>query len=231
MIGTGWALHGTLSVASPTQRRQVIQQLLQGDLADLADEKLHQLLPKIKHKPWAPKKWKNNQIHQQSQKQRNMVPGSNGKHFSVLKNTYPSLSMAKLGIDEDALCFISMEKNVSFELQRRHANGEMVHALKRAVFPELNLRSYLKCKSDLDLQTIRCLLRTRPTDEATELEQSLTKATRTERQRTVPVPRSMIPNRGKALTKLAGQAQVTALKNAHNMFPSFHRLQPVEYED
>ncbi|KAG9281017.1 carbonic anhydrase 12 [Astyanax mexicanus] len=227
----GWALRGTLSVASPTQRRQVIQQLLQGDLADLADEKLHQLLPKIKRKPWAPKEWKNDLIHQQSQKQRNKVPGPNGKNLPVLKNTDPSLSLAKLGINEDALCFISMEKNVSFQLLRRHANEEMVHALKRVVFPELNLRSYLKCKSDLDLQTIRCLLRTRPTDEAAELEQSLTKATRTDRQQTMPLPRSMTPNRGSALTKLAGQTPITALKNAHNMFPPFYRQIPVEYED
>ncbi len=47
---------------------------------------------------------------------------------------------------------------------------------ERGHLPELNLRSYLHCRSDLDLQTIRKLIKGRSRDEAAELEQSLAEA-------------------------------------------------------
>lgn len=213
-------MHGTFSVATPVQRKLVIQQLLNGDLADLADEGLHHLLPKIKRKPWAPKKWKNNLSHQK--KQENKVYGNDP---SALKNTYGSPYMRKLSINEDELCFMSLENNVSLQLSKHHKNGEMVHALRKAVFPELNMRSYLHCRSDLDIQTIRCLLQTRPTDEAAELEQTLTKATNKERDRAITKHHSP------ALTKLAGQPRTTALKNTYNTILTIQKRQPIEFED
>ncbi|XP_036431937.1 carbonic anhydrase 12 isoform X1 [Colossoma macropomum] len=223
----GWGLHGSLSVVSPMQRKLVIQQLLKGDLADLADEGLQQLLPKIKRKPWAPKKWKSNQTHQQwsqvtEKQQKNKVPENNP---SVWKNTDTSPYTGKLGVNEDELCFMSLEKNVSLQLRKHHRDGEMVHTLRKAVFPELNLRSYLKCKSDLDMQTIKYLLHTRPTEDADELEKTLTKTTKKERQR------AMSQYHGPALTKLTGQSQATGLKNAYNMVPTNHKREPIEFED
>ncbi|XP_066524525.1 carbonic anhydrase 12 isoform X2 [Hoplias malabaricus] len=221
----GWEQYATNSVASPMQRRLVIQQLLSGDLADLADEGLQQLLPKIKHKPWAPKTWKENQINQHSSTDKPQKNRLHGNNPSAGKNAHTSPYLEKIVINEDELCFLSMEKNVSLLLRKHHKDGEIIHALKKTVFPELNLRSYLNCKSDLDLQTIRNLLRTRPTDEAAELEETLTKATKKERQR------AMTQYHSPALTKLTGQNQVTGLKNVFNMNPTNHRLQPTEYED
>ncbi|MCI4381809.1 hypothetical protein PGIGA_G00256110 [Pangasianodon gigas] len=226
----GWGLHGTTSVASPMQRTLVIQQLLNGDLADLADGGLHHLLPKLQRKPWAVKKWRNNpkqqHLGQATEKhQKNKGLDTTGNNPLVWKNTHASSYMGMFGINDDALCFVSLEKNVSVRLRRHHADAQMIQALRKAVFPELNLKSYLNCRSDLDLQTIRHLLRSRPTDEANELDQALTKVSQGHKQR------SMTQYQGSALTKLTGQTQAAVLKNSHNMVPTNHRLQPMEWED
>ncbi|KAK2834461.1 hypothetical protein Q7C36_015162 [Tachysurus vachellii] len=226
-----WGLPGTTSVASPMQRRQVIQQLLNGDLADLADGELHHLLPKLQRKPWAVKKLRNKPVQQhfgevteQHQKNKGIDTTGNNQQ-SVWKNSHASSSGGMSGINDDALCFISLEKNVSVWIRRHHENTQMIQALRKAVFPELNLKSYLNCRSDLDLQTIRYLLRSRPTDEANELDQALTKASQKHKQK------PMTQYQGSALTKLTGQTQAAVLKNSHNMVPTNHRLQPMEWED
>ncbi|KAG7323957.1 hypothetical protein KOW79_011973 [Hemibagrus wyckioides] len=206
----GWGLHGTTSVASPMQRRLVIQHLLNGDLADLADGELHHLLPKLQRKPWAVKKLKNNPKQQ---------------HLGQVTEKHQKNKGVDTTINDDALCFINLEKNVSVWLSRHHPNTQMTQALRKAVFPDLNLKSYLNCRSDLDLQTIRHLLRSRPSDEANELDQALTKVREGHKQR------PMTQYQGSALTKLTGQTQAAGLKNSHNMVPTNHRLQPMEWED
>lgn len=227
MCGAGWGLHGTTSVASPMQRRLVIQQLLNGDLADGG---LHHLLPKLQRKSWAVKKWGNNpkqhnlgQVTEKHQKNKGLDTA--GKQPSVWKNAHTSSYMGVFGTNDDALCFISLEKNVSVSLRRHHTDAQMIRALRKAVFPELNLKSYLNCRSDLNLQTIRHLLRSRPTDEANELDQALTKVNQGHKQR------AMTKYQGSVLTKLTGQTQAAVLKNSHNMVPTNNRLQPMEWED
>ncbi|XP_076863630.1 carbonic anhydrase 12 [Brachyhypopomus gauderio] len=222
--------HGRHLVASPLQRRQIIQQLLMGDLSDVMDESLHHLLPKLARKPWVAKKRKTNQRYQHwsqitEKKQRNQMPNPTGKTPSVWKTVHISPCWQKYGINEDSLSYTHLKNNVTLQLGRHHTDIQVVKALRKAVFPELNLRSYLNCKSDLDLQTIRCLLRTRPTDEATELDQALTKAS--QRQKLKP----MAENRGPALTKLTGQTSVTIHKNAHNMVPANLKEHATEWED
>lgn len=229
LCGAGWGLHGITSVASPMQRRLVIQQLLNGDLADLADEGLQHLLPKLQRKPWAVKKWRNNpkqqHLSQVTEKHyKNKGLNTAGNSPSVWKNTHASSHMGLFGINDNAVCFISLEKNVSIQLSR-HADAQMIQALRKAVFPELNMKSYLNCRSDLALQTIRYLLRSRPTDEANELDQALTKVSQVHKQR--PMTQYQNP----ALIKQTGQTQAAVLKNSHNMVPANHRLQPVEWED
>ncbi|KAI5100512.1 carbonic anhydrase 12 isoform X1 [Silurus meridionalis] len=225
-----WGLHGTTSVASPMQRRLVIQHLINGDLADLADEGLHHLLPKLQRKNWAVKKWRNNSNQQplgQSTEKHQKNKGLNvtRNNPSVWRNTHGRSYMGMSAINDDALCFISMEKNVSVWVTKHHADAQMIQALRKAVFPDLNLKSYLNCRSDLDLLTIRHLLRSRPTDEANELDQALTKASQGHKQK------PMTQYQGSALTKISGQTQAAVLKNSHNMVPTNHRLQPVEWED
>ncbi|KAK3526772.1 hypothetical protein QTP70_033581 [Hemibagrus guttatus] len=204
----GWGLHGTTPVASPVQRRLVIQHLLNGDLADLADGELRHLLPKLQRKPWAVKK-----LNNPKQQHLGQVTEKHQKNKGVDTTI------------NDALCFINLEKNVSVWLRRHHLNTQMTQALRKAVFPELNLKSYLNCRSDLDLQTIRHLLRSRPSDEANELDQALTKVSQGQKQR------PMTQYQGSALTKLTGQTQAAGLKSSHNMVPTNHRLQPMEWED
>ncbi|XP_026859084.2 carbonic anhydrase 12 [Electrophorus electricus] len=221
--------HGSLLVASPMQRRLIIQQLLMGDVADVMDEGVNHLLPQLAQKRWAAKKWKNNHRHPHwsqvtEKKQNNQVSGTPGKTL-VWKNTHISPFWGKHGINEDSLSYIYLEKNVTLQLSRHHTDIQVVKALRKAVFPQLNLQSYLNCKSDLDLQTIRCLLRTRLTDESTELEQALTIATLRQKQK------PMAEYHGSALTKLTGQAPVTIPKNAHSMAPANLREQPTELED
>ncbi|XP_062855714.1 carbonic anhydrase 12 [Trichomycterus rosablanca] len=201
-----WGLHGSLSVASPMQRRLAIQQLLRGDLADLADEGLHHLLPKLRNKPWAPKKLNSNQRPKPSSQVAKKLP-----------------STLKSAINDDVLCFVSLEKNVSLEVSRRHAESQIIHALKKAVFPKLNLHSYLNCRSDLDLQTIRYLIYSRPGDEAEELDQALTRAI----QRQKPLKQ----HQGSALSKLTRQTKAAGIKNSQDVVFANHRLQAAEWED
>lgn len=230
VCGAGWGLHGTTSVASPMQRRLVIQQLLNGDLADLADGGLHHLLPKLQRKSWALKKLGNNPKQQNlgqvtEKHQKNKGIDTTGKNPSVWKNTHASSYMGMFGTNDDVLCFMSLEKNVSVSLRSPHSDARMIQALRKAVFPELNLKSYLNCRSDLDLQTIRCLLLSRPTDEANELDQALTKVNQGHKQK------ATTQYQGSALTKITGQTQAAVLKNSHNMVPANNRLQPMEWED
>ncbi|XP_042182665.1 uncharacterized protein ca12 [Oncorhynchus tshawytscha] len=228
----GRGLQGaTQTVTSPFLRRQVINQLLDGDLADLADQDglnqlldgdladqdglnqlldgdladlvdqdgLNKLLPK---KPRAPgkkgwtqshigsKHYQNtgsqtqNSLQQQRSKPNKVPSGGTGAARLVpspWKNQQNRQPVWKLGLSEDMLCYVSLEQDVSRQLSRgrspTHTDTQLVQALRETLFPELNLRSYLGCKSDLALFTIRQLLRGRSaTDEALELDQAIVKA-------------------------------------------------------
>ncbi|XP_060933206.1 carbonic anhydrase 12 [Limanda limanda] len=168
----GRGLHATRTVTSPLTRKRVVQQLLVGDLADLADEGLYQLLPSGSEKLHAGKK--KDLKNQQSQslaksKQWPLNP-------SPRKKSQTKQSVGKLGLAEDALCYVSLEQRVLHQLQLSHSENQLVHTLRDEVFPKLNLHSYLDCRSDLALPTIRHILKGRPTDEAFELNRSLRKA-------------------------------------------------------
>ncbi|XP_051548127.1 uncharacterized protein LOC127437324 [Myxocyprinus asiaticus] len=210
-------LHDILSVASPFQRRQVIQKLLVCDLADLADEGLYQLLPKMNHKPGVDIKLKNikklwSQATQKQHWPKNKAPSSTAGNNMPASPYMSTLYMNKV------LCFESLEKNIIHQLQRCQAMGQMVQALREVVFPELNLKSYLDCRSDLDLEAMRQLVQGRPRDEAAELEQSLAKAM--QRQMKRQIKRQRNPN----LKSITGHPQAMILKN-YNLASSYHRPQ------
>ncbi|XP_041650598.1 carbonic anhydrase 12 [Cheilinus undulatus] len=168
----GRGLHGTLTVTSPLTRKQIVQQLLVGDLADLADEGLYQLLPSSPDQLHAGKKKDLKEEHSQSlaKYKRQTV------NTSLRKKSQTNRSVGKFVLAEDTLSYASLEQRVFHQLRQAHAENKLVQALKDIVFPELNLKSYLDCRSDLALPTIRHILRGRPTDEAFELDRSLTKA-------------------------------------------------------
>lgn len=226
---SGAGLHGILSAASPFQRKQVIQKLLVGDLADLADEGLHQLLPKLSSQPVQDKKWKKNkkghwsQATQKEQWSKNKVPHNTGYSFSARKNVATPWYMGAFDTDK-GMCFISLEENVVHQLERYHAKGLMVEALKEVVFPELNLRSYLHCRSDLDLQTIRKLIQGRSRDEAAELEQSLAEAMLKKMRRQINQHRN--PN----MKTTIGHPPATVPKDFSSAL-TYRRPQRVEWED
>ncbi|KAM6937098.1 uncharacterized protein ca12 [Xenentodon cancila] len=168
----GRGLHGTLTVTSPLTRKQIIQQLLVGDLADLADEGLYKLLPRGAQKLQAGRRkdlrnWQSETLTKP--KQQTLSP-------PLWKKSQANHYVGKLGLAEDTLCYASLEQRVSHRLKQSHSEKDLVQALRDAVYPELNLKSYLDCKSDLALPTIRHILRGRPTDEAFELDRSLTRA-------------------------------------------------------
>ncbi|CAL8356205.1 unnamed protein product [Lota lota] len=171
----GRGQHGIRTVTSPLVRKQIIQQLLVGDLADLADEGLYQLLPSgperrlaadkkreafnKNHRPWTQHASPEKQQLRPPKKSRNKNPHGRG-----------------MGLTEEPLCYVSLEHQVLRQAKQSHTEAQLVHTLRDLVFPDLNLRSYLGCKSELDFSTIRHIIRGRPTDEVLELDGSLRRA-------------------------------------------------------
>uniref|UniRef100_A0A3P9KBM5 Carbonic anhydrase n=1 Tax=Oryzias latipes TaxID=8090 RepID=A0A3P9KBM5_ORYLA len=177
----GRGLHGILTVTSPHTRKQIIQQLLVGDLADLADEELHKLLPSGSQKLQAGrrkdfKKWQRDSLAKP--KQQMTSP-------SLRRKSQTDCFVGKLGLAGDTLHYSSLEQRVFHQLKQSHRKNHLVQALRDAVYPELNLKSYLECKSHLALPTVRQILCGRPTDEALELERTLTKAWMNQRETSV----------------------------------------------
>ncbi|XP_068458296.1 carbonic anhydrase 12 isoform X2 [Clinocottus analis] len=162
----GSGLQGT--VTSPLTRKRIVQQLLVGDLADLADDGLYKLLPSGSEKLHGKKKDLKNQESETPAKAKQQRLDS-----SIQKKSQSDHSVGKLGLAEEALCFIPLEQRVHLQQKQSHTEGQLVQALRDVTFPELNLKSYLDCKSNLALPTIRHILHGRPTDEANELEHSL----------------------------------------------------------
>lgn len=163
----GRGLHGTLTVSPPFKRKQVVHQLLAGDLADLADEGLYQLLPSGSQTVRA-----GNRKNTMSQLSVTLAKPKQQTKNPSLRKSQTNRFVGKLGMEENTLCFTSLEH----QLRQSHAESELSRILRDLIYPELNLKSYLDCKSDLALPTIRHILSRRPTDEALELDRSLTKA-------------------------------------------------------
>ncbi|KAM9376061.1 carbonic anhydrase 12 [Pholidichthys leucotaenia] len=212
----GRGLHGTLTVTSPLMRKRIIQQLLVGDLGDLADEGLYKLLPSVSEK-----------LHAGSRKDR-----KNQQRDSLAKSkqqTYPSLwpksqtnhFVGKFGPSEHTLSYISLERKVFQQLKQSHVENRLIQALREVVFPELNLKSYLNCKSDLALPTIRHILSGRPTDEAFELERSLTKALMN--QGKTPIKKNL------PVTKHSDYHPAAVSRKPHSQ--GYPWLMPMEWED
>lgn len=225
MIGSvsdaGRGLHGTLTVSSPLERKQIIEQLQVGDLADLADEGLYQLLPSGSEKLHAgrEKDLKDTQSETLAKsKHQTLNP-------SLWKKSQTKHTVGKSGLAKDALCYVSLEQRVLRHLKHSHTENQLVHALREEVFPELNLNSYLDSKSDLALPTIRHLLRGRPTDEAFELDRSLTKALMSQR-RTSPTIREGVP-----FPNYGSLSPSTVPRKPNNRGYPHPWLLPMEWED
>lgn len=177
MSNAGKGLHSTPTVTSLMRRKQIVQQLLVGDLADLADEWLHQRLQggsqKFHHG------WKKDDIRD--------TPVGSKQHmlnWSPVKKSHNVPYAGKLGLAKEAMCYACIEEKVLARLIQSHAETRLVQTLKDTVYPQLCLRSYLESKSDLSLLMIRHILKGRPpTDEANELDLSLRKALKTQKQK------------------------------------------------
>ena len=221
MSDAGRGPHGTLKATSPLTRKRIIQQLLVGDLADLADEGLYKLLPSGSEKLHAGKKKdvKNQQTETLAKsKQQTLNP-------SLLKKSQTNHFMGKLGLAENALGYVSMEQRVFHQLRQSHSENQLVHALKDEVFPELNLKSYLDCKSDLALPTVRHMLRGRPTDEAFELDRSLTKALMNQKKTSTAIKKSV------PMKSHGSLSPASASTKPHSQGYPHPWLLPMEWED
>ncbi|XP_041966199.1 carbonic anhydrase 12 isoform X1 [Alosa sapidissima] len=251
----GRALHGILKAATALQRRQVIQKLLVGDLADLADEGLYQLLPAASPKPRTTGKWKNTRksqrthapgINKQRWQQNNLpsdTTGSRGGNNAYTpttawqKGTHGWQSVGKYSVNEAALCYGSLAERTERQLRGVHGQAQLTQALHKSVFPELNLRSYLACRSELDLETVRLLLRGRPSDEANELDHSLTVATMGRKKKPAMSYRASSrattkkPMRNSQSTFGKNNANNNAYSNAYINAHRHNRIQPLEWED
>ena len=215
MSDAGRGLQGSLTVTSPLKRKQIIQQLLVGDLADLADEGLYKLLPSGSEKLHAGKKNKNQQTLAKS-KQQTLTPW---------KKSQTNRSVGKFGLAEEALCYVSLEQRVFHQLKQSHTENQLVQALRDATFPELNLKSYLDCKSDLALPTIRHLVRGRPRDEAFELDRSLTRAFMNNKKTSTAINKSV------PVTNYDGFSPATVPGKPHSRGYPHPWLLPMEWED
>ena len=171
----GRGLHGILTVTSPLVRKQIIQQLLVGDLADLADEGLYQLLPSGPEKRLVADKKRKAFNNKQGTRTQHTNPNKQLLHPPKKSRGHNPLG-GGTGLTEEALCYVSLEHQVLHQAKLSHTEAQVVHTLRDLVFPDLNLRSYLGCKSELDFSTIRHIVRGRPTDEVLELDGSLRRA-------------------------------------------------------
>ncbi|XP_028286296.1 uncharacterized protein ca12 isoform X2 [Parambassis ranga] len=218
----GRGLHSTLTVTSPLTRKHVVQQLLVGDLADLADEGLYQLLPSGSKNLRAGKKkdLKDEQSETVAKsKQQALNP-------SLWKKSQTNHYVGKFGLAEDTLCYVSLEQRVLHQLKQSHNENQLVQAVRDAVFPELNLKSYLDCKSDLALPTIRHILHGRPADEALELDRSLTKALMNQKKTSTAIKHSV------PMTNYGNRPPaVPASRKPHIQGYPHPWLLPMEWED
>lgn len=221
MSDAGRGMQGTPTVSSPLTRKRILQQLLVGDLADLADEGLHQLLPS------GPEKHHTGTKKSHKYQQGETLPKSKHQMMkqSLKKKSQTNHYVGNQGLAEDALCYVSLEQRIVRQLKQSHTETQLVHTLRDSVFPQLNLKSYLDCKSDLALSTIRSILNARPTDEAFELDRSLTKALMNQKK-THTVIKENVP-----LTKYGSLSLASVPRKPHSKASPHPWLLPMEWED
>lgn len=211
MSNAGRGLHGIPTVTSPLRRKHIVRQLLAGDLSDLADEGLHQLLPGgfQRFQPV----WRKDAIRDSAVRSKQLL-----LNFFPLKKNHTISFAQRLGLVNEALCYKSIEEKLLHQLRQSHTEIHLVQTLKDTIYPQLSLKSYLECKSDLSLLTLRHILRGRPsTDEANELELSLRNAWKTQQQKKTFEKREK--------RKESGFGPDTFQKNSHSW------LLPMEWED
>lgn len=227
-----------------------------GDLADLADEGLYQLLPDVSPKRRTTSKRKNTGksqrthtpgVNKQRWQQNSLPSGSSGGRggsnaypptTAWQKGTYGGRYASKYSINEAALCYGSMAEKVTRQLRGIHGQAQLTQMLRKSVFPELNLRSYLACRSELDLETVRLLIHRRPSDEANELDHSLTMATMGRKMKpTVSYRAPSVTKRPVRKTPSTvrrnsyNTVYSNAYNNAYNNAYRHNRIPPLEWED
>lgn len=195
---------GIPTVTSPLRRRLIVRQLL-------ADERLHQLLPdgSQRFQPF----WRKDAIRDFGVRSMQLM-----LNYFPLKKNHTITAAQKLGLGKEALCYKSIEEKLLHQLQQSHTEIQLVQTLKDTIYPQLSLKSYLECKSDLSLLTVRHILRAMPsTDKANELDLFLRNALKTQQQKkTVATVKKR---------KETGFGPATFLKNSHSW------LMPMEWED
>lgn len=212
----GRGLQGAHVVTPPLMRKRIIQQLLAGDLADLADEGLDQLLPS-----GSPRLRAGKRSRQSATLSKPKQPTLNS---SLGKKSQTNRHMGKSGLAKNPVFYTSLEQRVLHRLQRSHAENQLVESLRDEVYPELNLKSYLDCKSDLALPTIRHILRGRPADEASELDHYLTKAFMQQKKTSTTL------RKGGTTAKHGGSSTADSRKRLGQSYPHAWLL-PMEWED
>lgn len=209
MFNAGRGLHGIPTVTSPLRRKQIVQQLLVDDLSDLADERLHQLLPggSQNFQPG----WKQDAIRNSAVRSKHLL------NSSPPKKSHTITSARKLGLAKEVLCYNSIEQKILHQLQQSHTEMQLVQTLKDTIYPQLSLKSYLESKSDLSLLTVRHILRGYSTNDAKELDLSLRNALKTQQQK-----KTFLSVKKR---KESGFDTDTVPKNPHSW------LLPMEWED
>ncbi|KAG9341244.1 hypothetical protein JZ751_019685 [Albula glossodonta] len=223
-------LHGTPTVTPAHLRRKVIQHLLAGEPSDVDEE---QLPPKFNQKQgpgkmWADRKSQNSlgpsAPKQKGQQSVKMGDGSSlGPTFR--KNSKTASHMGKPGLFQDSLCYSTLEKKVYRQLKKANAEHQLAEALREVLFPELNVRSYLACRSELALPTIMFLLRGQPLEKAAELDNLPVKDNHRSKKR------NTVNKLDPTHTTQAGQRQATIQKNTQNQARPRPVLLGWEWED
>ncbi|XP_061077225.1 carbonic anhydrase 12 [Conger conger] len=214
----GRGLHGTLTVTPAFLRRQVVQHLLAGAPSDPDDDPPSQLSAKPGRGPRANRKWADHKSRRSlslapvQRKGQQSVKPVGGASFGPnhWKNSRPSGHARKRSLFKDGLCYSSMEKQVHRRLKGSHTEPQLVGALRDALFPELNVRSYLACRSELALLTVRFLLQGQPMDKAAEQDLYAALSSYGSQKSSVMHPQHQTH------AKQKGQHQAMAQKNAQN---------------
>lgn len=231
-----------------------------GDLADLADEGLYQLLPAVSPKPQTTGKRKNTGksqrthtagVNKQHWQQNSLPNGSSGRRGGGVAYSPTAVSQRGMygghyagmrGVNEAALCYGLIAEKTTRQLRGIHGQAQLTQMLRKSVFPELNLRSYLSCRSELDLETVRFLIHRRPSDEANELDHSLTMATMSRKKKPTvsyrapsvtkkPARKSPSTLRKNSYNNVYNNVYNNAYSNAYNNGYRHNRIPPLEWED
>ncbi|KAJ8248738.1 hypothetical protein GJAV_G00227200 [Gymnothorax javanicus] len=160
----GRGLHGTPTVSPASLRREVILHLLAGAPSDYDDEEFKHLQTKALREQGAYKR----RADRKSRRSLEPTAAKQKKQHSVKHAGGPTAHAKRHGLFKDRLCYSTLERKVHRQLKESRTEHQLVAALKETLFPELNVRSYLACRSELALPTVRYLLHGQPLDKAAE---------------------------------------------------------------